>query len=85
VLPGDVQIDGRMRLVDGPYDGTRESCFILRGRLECEGGVYLHVLGGDPLCLYWVERPLIMEVRPAAQGFSRPSRNGGCASGRVRV
>jgi hypothetical protein len=65
VLSGDVQIDGRMRLVDGPYDGARESGFILRGRLECKEGEYLHILGGDDMELYWVPYPPVVSLGQA--------------------
>src|SRR5262249_18428924 len=60
MLPGDVQFDSRVRLVDGPYTGARESGFILRGRLECKDGEYLHVLGSDDMELYWVPYPLVV-------------------------
>ena len=42
------------RAFTGPHDGSREAATILRGRLECRGGVYEHVLDGDPITLYWV-------------------------------
>ncbi|MHB1422105.1 MAG: hypothetical protein ACYC3I_02690 [Gemmataceae bacterium] len=50
---------GDVLLVDGPMDGKRISGFIIRGRLKCEGGEYLYVLGADPLCLYWVPYPYV--------------------------
>lgn len=52
---------GLILLVDGPHDGRRVSATILRGRLECEGGEYLHVQGADPKCLYWVQEPIVVE------------------------
>jgi hypothetical protein len=51
---------GDVLLVDGPMDGKRVSGFILRGRLECEGGEYLHVQGGEDVVLYGVLHTLVV-------------------------
>jgi hypothetical protein len=53
---------GLVLLVGGPHDGRRQSGFILRGRMECRGGVYLHVLNSEDMCLYWVPDPLVVEA-----------------------
>ena len=62
---------GLVLLIDGPHDGRRVSATILRGRLECEGGEYLHVQGADPLCLYWVQNPIVVENDGADQSVPR--------------
>jgi hypothetical protein len=53
---------GLVLLIDGPHDARRVSGFSLRGRLECEGGEYLPVLSADPMCLYWVQNPIVVEM-----------------------
>lgn len=57
---------GLVLLIDGPHDGRRVSGTTVRGRLECEGGEYVHIQGGDVMCLYWVQEPTVVEERSHA-------------------
>lgn len=54
---------GLLLLVDGPLNGRRISGVIAHGRLECDGGEYRHVLGADPMCLYWTLWPSVKTLR----------------------
>jgi hypothetical protein len=56
-------VNGTVLLIDGPLDGERISRFIARGRLECQGGEYLHVAGGDAMTLYWTAYPVATEEK----------------------
>lgn len=63
---------GLVLLVDGPYDGKRQSGYILRGHVRCADGEYVHVLGADSMCLYWVEYPVIVDASESARSAPVP-------------